>query len=284
MAKNGKRSGKRTPTPARAGDTLDNLPSFSLPRELYEAERKEVYKGILLRLSELKSIRKKTADVLGITADQEREVSRVIHLYEGDDGILALFQNAGEEEEYAAEEVKKGGKDRRQRELPIEKIESGSTEETRASTEPVGVDMIDLLVRAIQPSAPSDLDWDAFRREAVNMSGDDRMAIRQYAERWHQYNILSPAETADRSAPSIPGFLHALFTDLSPAYAQALGGREDVLYKTDMERAMAKAKHKHKDADADPSLTDEAWQSEVLRTNPEEPVAPLTAIANEESK
>jgi hypothetical protein len=245
-----KAAAKRAPTPARAGDTLDNLPSFSLPRELYEAERKEVYTGILLRLSELKSIRKKTADVLGITADQEREVSRVIHLYEGDDGILALFQNADEEAEFTAEEVKKGGKDRRQRELPIDEVPSGSTEETRGSTEPVGVLAIDQLVDVTKPHAPSDMDWDAFRRVVVEMTGDERRALHEYAERWHQYNNLGDT---GYGAPKIPGFLHALFTDLSPAYAKALGGREDVLYETDMARAMAKAKHK-RDAEGDGKL------------------------------
>jgi hypothetical protein len=114
------------------------------------------------------------------------------------------------------------------------------------------------------------------------MSGDDRMAIRQYAERRYQYE-RTPT-TALTPQPVIPGFLHALFTDLSPAYAKALGGREDVLYKTDMARAMARGKRKKKaepeasavadddmplpdakgpdpDADTDPSLTDEAWQS-----------------------
>jgi hypothetical protein len=244
MAKK-KAAAKRAPTPARAGDTLDNLPSFSLSRELYEAERKEVYKGILLRLSELKSIRKKTADVLGITADQEREVSRVIHLYEGDDGILALFQNADEEAEHTAEEIKKGGKDRLQRELPIDQVPSGSTEETRGSTEPVGVLAIDQLVDVTRPHAPSDMDWDGFRRAVVEMTGDERRALHEYAERWHQYNNLGDTGFG---APKIPGFLHALFTDLSPAYAKALGGREDVLYETDMARAMAKAKHKQREA------------------------------------
>jgi hypothetical protein len=244
MAKK-KAAAKRAPTPARAGDTLDNLPSFSLSRELYEAERKEVYTGILLRLSELKSIRKKTADVLGIPADQEREVSRVIHLYEGDEGLLALFQNADEEAEFTAEEVKKGGKDRRQRELPIDQVPSGSTEETRGSTEPVGVLAIDQLVDVTRPHAPSDMDWDGFRRAVVEMTGDERRALHEYAERWHQYNNLGDTGFG---APKIPGFLHALFTDLSPAYAKALGGREDVLYETDMARAMAKAKHKQREA------------------------------------
>jgi hypothetical protein len=242
MAKNGKR-GTRTPTPARAGDTLDNYPTFYLSRDLYESERKEVYTGILLRLAELKSIRKKTADVLGIPADQEREVSRVIALYEGDTGILALFQNADEEEEYTEQEVKKGGKDKRQRELPIDKVPSESTEETRASSEPVGVAHIDDLVSHVQPIAPSDLDWDAFRREVLNMSKDERFGIHEYVERVHQYQNAPPsAKIVD--APSIPGHLHALFTDLSPAYAKALGGREDVIYPSDMARAMARAEAK----------------------------------------
>ena len=157
MTKNGKRSGKRAPTPAKSGDTLDNLPTFNLSRDLYESERKEIYTGILLRLTELKSVRKKVTDALGIPAEQEKDVSRVIALYEGDTGILALFQNSGEEEEYTAAEVKKGGKDHRQRDIPFSAVPSESTPETRASTEPVGVNAIDSLVSAIAPHAPSDM-------------------------------------------------------------------------------------------------------------------------------
>lgn len=128
---------------------------------------------------------------------------------------------------------------------------SESTAETRSSTEPVGVSAIDDLVAHTKPIAPSDLDWDAFRRECVNMSKDDRTAIHEYAERWHQYNNAPPG--SDLPAPQIPGHLHALFTDLSAAYATALGGREDVLYKTDMARAMARAASKKRSQTPEPN-------------------------------
>lgn len=232
---------KKSPTPPKPGDTLDRLPTFSLARELYEGERKEIYIGVRGRLSELKSQRKKVADTLGIPVAEEKEVSRVIALYEGDDGILALFQNAEEEEEHAAERVKKGEGDTRQRELPIDRVPTESTEETRASREPVGVDQIDALVTAVGPFAPSDIDWDAFRREVLNMSGDERAGVLEYAKRYHQFVMRGAPGTP---APQMPGGLHGLFVDLSPAYAQAMGQRDDVVYATDIERAMTRAKAK----------------------------------------
>lgn len=241
-----KKKETKTPTAARKGDTLDNLPTFSLPRELYESERKEHVIAVRARLSELKSLRTKTAAGLNIPVSEEREVSRVIAMYEGDDGILALWHNDAEEEEHTAKEVKSGGKDHRQREMPLAKVPSESSPETRASSEPIGVAGIDRVVDAVKPMAPSDFDWDAFRREVVGMDSDARTQILEYAERWHQHQNLHITDTTP--APLIPGSLHALFTDLSPAYAQAMGQREDVVYRTDMERAMARAAARKKKA------------------------------------
>lgn len=124
-------SRNRTPTPAREGDTLDSIATFNLSRDLYETERKEIYTGVRDRLAELKKARKKTAELLGIPVEQEKEVSRVIGLYEGPDGILALFQSDAE----ALEESAKGGKDQRQLDITFDDDDEDADSGGLADTE-----------------------------------------------------------------------------------------------------------------------------------------------------
>lgn len=89
---------KRPPTPARFGDTLDTIATFYVPRDLYESERKEIYVAISNRLAELKKARRKTAELLGIPMDTEKDITRVIALYEDEGGIISLFRTEADDE------------------------------------------------------------------------------------------------------------------------------------------------------------------------------------------